>query len=131
MNVDDSNNMLGDIVVDVYADDGFSQIPSELEGAYVPLFVQNSYRFNTFELNVYDVATNTPTSTPCRSPTSMQCHAFSETMMEQVATQLGVDPLEFRIDNLLVQGDPLFTFDADDSTTPYVGPNPLPDMLDA
>ncbi len=119
------------INVEVLCDDGFSLIPFEIEGAYVPLFIQNSYACNEFNLTVTDVATNTPTSTPCRSPTSMQCHAFSETLMEQIATQLGVDPLDLRVDNLLRPGDDVFTFDGQGGATSYDGPNPVPDMLDA
>ncbi len=118
------------INVEVFCDDGFSRIPYETEGPFVPLFIQNSYSCNEFNLTVNDVATNTPTATPCRSPTSMQCHAFSETLMEQIATQIGADPMDLRIANLLQPGDPVFTFDGQGGSTPYVGPNPVPDMID-
>ncbi len=70
--------------MDVYCDVGFSRIQAELEGQYVPLFIQNSYNYDEFNVNVYNVPTHLPTSTPCRSPTSCQTHAFAENLMDQV-----------------------------------------------
>lgn len=110
--------------MDVYADCGSTL--TEKDAVYSTYFIQNCYAANEFVLNMYDVRTDKPTNTPTRAPTSTQCHAWSENLMEQLATELGVDPLEFRIDNFLQPGDTLF-FDGGEV---YEGPNPLPDMLD-
>ncbi len=101
-----------------------------VESPFVPYFIQNSYRYGDFNLTLNDVRTNTPTMTPCRAPTSTQCHAWAETLMEHIATNIGADPLDFRIANLLHTGDLLYTFNANDDTIEYAGPNPVPDMID-
>ena len=49
-----------------------------------------------------------------------------ETLMEHIATDLGVDPDAFRVNNFLQEGDTLHF-----SNSTYEGPNPLPDMIDS
>ena len=58
------------------------------------------------------------------SNSHFQCHALSEIMMEHLAHELGLDPLQFRIDNLLKEGDILF-----EGGEEYTGVNPLEAML--
>ncbi len=101
----------------------------EAEAPYVRFFIQSCYNSNEFNLTYSDVATNTPTATPCRAPTSAQCHAFAETVIEHLAAQIARDPLEVRRANLLETGDPLYTFDGRGGSTPYEGPNPIDDMI--
>ncbi len=113
--------------MEVFCDDGFSF--ARMEGGSVPSWIQNSYSYGEFNLTISDVATNTPTGTPCRGPSSTQCHAFSETLMEHVATQLGVDPLDLRMANLLQPGDQVYTFNENNDTYEYEGPNPIPEMI--
>lgn len=51
--------------------------------------------------------------------------AITEHMMEHAANTLGVDPLEFRLKNLLKDGD--FVFSGPD---PFKGPNRIPDIIE-
>ena len=46
-----------------------------------------------------------------------------EMVFEHLATELGVDPLELRMNNFLKDGDPLFIGGA------FEGPNRLPEMI--
>ena len=49
-----------------------------------------------------------------------------ETMMEHLAMEQGADPLQFRIDHLLQEGD----MTMDNQGVPYSGVNPLIAMID-
>lgn len=125
--VDEDTLEVDTINVEVYCDVGFSL--AVRESPFVAGWIQGSYSCNEYNLAAYDVVTNTPTVTTCRAPTSAQCHAFAETLMEHIAVHLGRDPLEVKMANLLRDGDPLFTFDGSGGYTTYRGTNPLPDMI--
>ena len=51
------------------------------------------------------VITDKPRGTATRAPGTTQGHAIIENLMEHMASKLGEDPIEFRIKNMLKEGD--------------------------
>jgi CO/xanthine dehydrogenase Mo-binding subunit len=54
-----------------------------------------------------DVATNKPRSRPYRAPGSTQSHFAVETVIDELAEKLKLDPIEFRLRNVANPGDPM------------------------
>ncbi|TRY76734.1 hypothetical protein TCAL_11871 [Tigriopus californicus] len=119
----DSENKLQDVTVDVFADVGYNDADEDTDMA--KYWLQNCYNSPSWKVNCFDVLTNTPINTYCRAPSSTQGHACSEIMMESVAVALGLDPLEFRLGNLLSPGDPTL------QGAPFEGPMALPEIIAA
>ena len=46
-----------------------------------------------------------PRGTATRAPGTTQGHAIIENLMEHMASKLGEDPIEFRLKNMLKEGD--------------------------
>lgn len=70
-------------------------------------FSQNCYHSEKWRVSPNAVLTNTPSNTYVRAPGTTQGHAIIETIMEHAAMELGMDPLEFRLKNILKKGDKL------------------------
>ena len=68
-------------------------------------FLLGPYRTPAFEVEGYAVRTNKPPFGPHRAPFAPQCAFVVESHLEQVAREVGVDPLAFKTDHLLGEGD--------------------------
>ena len=68
-------------------------------------FLLGPYRTPTFEVEGYAVRTNKPPFGPHRAPFAPQCAFVVESHLEHVARELGIDPLAFKADHLLGEGD--------------------------
>lgn len=63
------------------------------------------YRIDTLDLVGYEVLTNKPGNGAYRAPGAPQATFAIEQAVDELATQLGWDPLEFRLHNCSVEGD--------------------------
>ena len=63
------------------------------------------YRFENFSVKGYEVQTHRPSSGSYRAPGAQQATFAIETAMDELARKLDLDPLEFRLQNCVVEGD--------------------------
>jgi CO/xanthine dehydrogenase Mo-binding subunit len=63
------------------------------------------YRWQAHELTAYGVATNRVTFGAYRAPTAAPAAFAVESLIDELAGQLGVDPLELRLANVAEEGD--------------------------
>ena len=64
------------------------------------------YRWGAHELRGYGVLTNRVGSGAYRGPGATPAAFALETLLDELATALGIDPVELRLRNVLVKGDP-------------------------
>jgi CO/xanthine dehydrogenase Mo-binding subunit len=69
------------------------------------LLAAGPYRWQAHELTGYGVATNRVTFGAYRAPGAPQAAFAVESLLDELAERLGVDPLELRLRNVLVAGD--------------------------
>lgn len=65
-----------------------------------------SYRFPNLDLMAVGTVDNTPKSAAYRAPSAPQAAFAIETLVDEIADQLGVDPIDLRLRNAVVEGDP-------------------------
>lgn len=65
------------------------------------------YRIPNFKIVSYDVVTNKAPSGPYRGPSAAQVAFAMESQMDLLARELKMDPLEFRLKNASIEGDPM------------------------
>lgn len=53
----------------------------------------------------YDVIVNKPKTQPYRAPGATQAHFSAETVVDELAEKIGMDPVEFRMINVVKEGD--------------------------
>jgi CO/xanthine dehydrogenase Mo-binding subunit len=75
--------------------------PSGLVGGRLP----GPYRFPNARVRTYGVRTNRCNAGAYRAPTGMQCAYAVETLLDALARELGVDPIDLRIANALESGE--------------------------
>ncbi len=63
------------------------------------------YRFANFRVHGYEVQTHRPSSGSYRAPGAQQATFAIESAMDELARKLNLDPLEFRLQNCVVEGD--------------------------
>ena len=63
------------------------------------------YRLDNVQIDGYSVAVNRPPASAYRAPGGTNAAFASETVMDEIAEQLGIDPLEFRVINGVQEGD--------------------------
>lgn len=63
------------------------------------------YRFPNFRVKGYEVQTHRPSSGSYRAPGAQQATFAIESAMDELARKLDLDPLEFRLQNCVVEGD--------------------------
>jgi CO/xanthine dehydrogenase Mo-binding subunit len=63
------------------------------------------YRLEHVLIDAYDVLTNTTKVAAYRAPSSPQAMFGTESVMDEIAQQLGMDPIEFRLKNAVEEGD--------------------------
>ena len=83
-------------------------------GAYAggPLFLgimsaTSRYNIPNIHIDGFDVIVNKPTMRPYRAPGAPQALFAVEQMMDELACELGMDPVDFRMQNLMRTGDRL------------------------
>jgi CO/xanthine dehydrogenase Mo-binding subunit len=74
------------------------QIAAILHGGY--------YRFPNLEIRGHEVLTNKPGAGAYRAPGAQQATFAIESAIDELARKLELDPLEFRLRNCAVEGDP-------------------------
>ncbi|MYG79389.1 MAG: xanthine dehydrogenase family protein molybdopterin-binding subunit [Acidimicrobiaceae bacterium] len=77
--------------------------PGGLLGA---MTVFESYKIPNFEIEALDVVINTARSAAYRAPAAPLTAYAMETMLDEIAEELGIDPIDFRIQNAVTEGDP-------------------------
>ncbi|MFM8594906.1 MAG: xanthine dehydrogenase family protein molybdopterin-binding subunit, partial [Chloroflexota bacterium] len=73
------------------------QIGSILLGGY--------YRFPNLDISGHEVLTHKPSAGAYRAPGAQQATFAIESAMDELARELGIDPIEIRLRNCVVQGD--------------------------
>jgi CO/xanthine dehydrogenase Mo-binding subunit len=64
-----------------------------------------SYKFPNLKLEAYSVLTNLPKSAAYRSPSAPHAAFAIESVIDEIAQQLDIDPIELRLKNAAVEGD--------------------------
>ena len=67
--------------------------------------VLSAYKLPNLLIDFYDVLTNTTKVAAYRSPSSPQAMWGVESVMDEAALELGLDPIELRMKNAVVEGD--------------------------
>jgi CO/xanthine dehydrogenase Mo-binding subunit len=80
--------------------------PGETAGI-LAMLLGGTYRFPNLAIDAYDVLTNKPGSGAYRAPGAPQACFAIEGQMAELAWQLSLDPLEFRLQNAVAEGDPI------------------------
>src|SRR5690606_26458480 len=63
------------------------------------------YRFQNFRVHGFEVQTHRPSFGSYRAPGAQQASFAIESAMDELARKLDLDPLEFRLQNCVVEGD--------------------------
>ena len=79
--------------------------PFPLVGAIIGLLVGSYYKFPHLQIDCYEVITNKPQTGAYRAPGAPQATFAIEANMDDMARELGLDPLEFRLKNAVETGD--------------------------
>ena len=69
------------------------------------LLAAGPYRWGAHELRGYGVLTNRVGSGAYRGPGAPPAAFAVETLLDELAVELGIDPIELRLRNVLVEGD--------------------------
>ena len=65
-----------------------------------------SYKFPNLDLMAIGTVDNTPKSAAYRAPSAPQAAFAIETLVDEIATELGMDPIDLRLKNAVTEGDP-------------------------
>jgi CO/xanthine dehydrogenase Mo-binding subunit len=71
------------------------------------VFLGSMYKWPSFDIRGYEVLTHKPSVAAYRAPVAPQTIFAIESQMEQIARDLGLDPVEFRMRHLIQEGDPM------------------------
>jgi CO/xanthine dehydrogenase Mo-binding subunit len=88
------------------------------------VLVAGPYRWPAFDLSAYGVRTNRFGDGPYRGPSGPPSAFALETLVDELAARLGLDPIELRRRNAAVEGEAM----VDGEPWPRIG---LPEVLDA
>jgi CO/xanthine dehydrogenase Mo-binding subunit len=69
-------------------------------------FLGGTYRIPNFDITGYEVATNKTPTDAYRAPGAPQAYFALESAMDELASKLGMDPIELRLHNASREGDP-------------------------
>ncbi len=64
-----------------------------------------SYKFPNLRMETYTALTNTPKSAAYRAPSAPHAAWAIESVVDEIATELGMDPIDLRLKNAAVEGD--------------------------
>jgi len=73
----------------------------------ITLTLRNSYKFEAWYLKGTEVLTNKASIAAYRAPGGPNVSFAIESQIDELALRLGIDPLTFRMENLVQEGDPL------------------------
>ncbi len=79
---------------------------SSLGGLLGAMTVFESYKIANFDIEGLNVVVNTARSAAYRAPAAPHTAFAVETILDEIAEQLGIDPIELRLRNAVVEGDP-------------------------
>src|SRR5215510_1310874 len=71
------------------------------------VFLGSMYKWPNFDIRGSEVLTHKPSVAAYRAPGAPQTIFAIESQMEQIARELGLDPVEFRMRHLIQEGDPM------------------------
>src|SRR5688572_10486758 len=71
------------------------------------VFLSSVYQFPNFEVRGFEVLTHKPSIAAYRAPTAPQTFFAIDSHMEQMALELGLDHVDFRLRHLMKEGDPM------------------------
>ena len=71
------------------------------------VFLGSMYKWPAFDLRGFEVLTHKPSVAAYRAPVAPQTIFAIDSQMEQIARDLGLDPVEFRMRHLVQEGDPM------------------------
>src|SRR5262250_2372143 len=71
------------------------------------VFLGSMYKWPSFDIRGSEVLTHKPSVAAYRAPGAPQTIFAIESHMAQIARELGLDPLEFRMRHLIQEGDPM------------------------
>ncbi|HEY7654297.1 MAG TPA: xanthine dehydrogenase family protein molybdopterin-binding subunit [Methylomirabilota bacterium] len=71
------------------------------------VFLGSMYKWPSFDIRGYEVLTHKPSVAAYRAPVAPQTIFAIESQMEQIARDLKLDPVEFRMRHLIQEGDPM------------------------
>ncbi|XP_021954654.1 xanthine dehydrogenase [Folsomia candida] len=125
MEVDDKGQILS-LKGKIFSDPGMSANEETAEAGIS--FFQSMYRAIGWELEPVNIITSTAPNTWCRAPGSTPGIALVENLMEHIAFQLKLDPLEVRLANMITSGDKLISTCEVEGT--MEGDNLIPRMLE-
>ena len=97
----DGNLVAGDAYL-IYTNGAYAG-PGGLLGA---MTVFESYKIPNFEVEALDVVINTARSAAYRAPAAPLTAYAMETMLDEVAEELGIDAMDLRLKNAVAEGDP-------------------------
>ncbi len=97
----DGNLVAGDAYL-IYTNGAYAG-PGGLLGA---MTVFESYDIENFNIEALDVVINTARSAAYRAPAAPLTAFAMETLLDEVATELGIDPMDLRLQNAVTEGDP-------------------------
>ena len=84
--------------------DAGAYVESSLEGI-ASILVAGPYRWHSFDIRGYGVRTNRVGTGSYRGPGGPQASFALESLLDELADRLGLDPIEFRLRNLAAPGD--------------------------
>ena len=123
-----SENKLQSVDMEFYTECGWSAAECLTLAETIPT-AQGCYNSVAWDMKPIGVITDKPRGTAVRAPGTTQGHAVIENMMEHIAAKLGEDPIEFRIKNMLKEGQSInfkvdsitdsFWIQISESTSPF------------
>lgn len=71
------------------------------------VFIASVYQWPSFDVKGFEVLTHKASIAAYRAPTAPQTFFAVDSHMQQIARELGLDPVEFRLRHLMKEGDPM------------------------
>jgi len=95
----DTDGKISAIGMKIFCDSGYNYNESTADGA--AYYAKNVYNSKAWKIKPKAVLTDKASNTYVRAPGSTQGHAAIENVMEHLAHEVGEDPLEFRLKNMV------------------------------
>jgi len=87
----------------LYCDGGWSL--NDVDSPFAAIFGQSCYKVPSLRFKPYGVRTDTHPPTATRAPGMCNGHAMIEAIMQHAAIEMGMSPLDLRMNNLMETGD--------------------------